>query len=211
MIRNDYSFSAVRLMFFETVVVTNNNQIFLAITENSLGWWPVFPQRCCDEFCFLMYCRRITISCERLLITILNLSTVLLPVVLTLTQLVLLLYEFTVSILCTSKQTKRVLWSISIHRYYPEPQTMNSTIETTILFTHYCFAITAISLNLLLLFCIFRHTPATFSTFGIMIKLHALSDLYTALGSSLSMQRWGSTNLCCFAGKYIRKQEIFQS
>ncbi|GMT22470.1 hypothetical protein PFISCL1PPCAC_13767, partial [Pristionchus fissidentatus] len=47
----------------------------------------------------------------------------------------------------------------------------------------------AIIANSLLLFCMFRNTPASFAKFGIMMRTHAFFDLYTAIGGFMSMTR----------------------
>ncbi|KAF8370414.1 hypothetical protein PRIPAC_76843, partial [Pristionchus pacificus] len=38
-------------------------------------------------------------------------------------------------------------------------------------------------------FAVFRDTPKSFSTFGIMLKIHVLADLTAALGGSATMIR----------------------
>ncbi|GMT01922.1 hypothetical protein PENTCL1PPCAC_24096 [Pristionchus entomophagus] len=63
------------------------------------------------------------------------------------------------------------------------------SFESLLLIVHSGFATLSITLDMLLLFIVFRHTPASFAKFGIMIKLHALADLYVALGSSTGMIR----------------------
>ncbi|GMS82449.1 hypothetical protein PENTCL1PPCAC_4624, partial [Pristionchus entomophagus] len=70
-----------------------------------------------------------------------------------------------------------------------ESSTYMSSVEIAVVFIHSCCSITSIPLNLLMTFIAFRHIPASFSTFGIMLKIHALVDLWTALGSSASMLR----------------------
>ncbi|GMS92145.1 hypothetical protein PENTCL1PPCAC_14320 [Pristionchus entomophagus] len=52
-----------------------------------------------------------------------------------------------------------------------------------------CVAILSISFATLAVIIVMRHTPSSFSKFGIMIRMHALVDLSIALGSSTTMPR----------------------
>ncbi|KAF8371732.1 hypothetical protein PRIPAC_78161 [Pristionchus pacificus] len=70
-----------------------------------------------------------------------------------------------------------------------ESSSMMSTLHQVIITVHACVSLTSIFFNLLLTFIIYRYTPANFSTFGIMIKWHAMADMFTALGGAAGMQR----------------------
>ncbi|KAF8374462.1 hypothetical protein PRIPAC_80891, partial [Pristionchus pacificus] len=61
--------------------------------------------------------------------------------------------------------------------------------ETVVVFLHSCFSVLGISQNLLLLITMFRHTPSSFATFGVMLKFHVLADLSTLFGCAAAMQR----------------------
>ncbi|GMT22504.1 hypothetical protein PFISCL1PPCAC_13801, partial [Pristionchus fissidentatus] len=56
---------------------------------------------------------------------------------------------------------------------------------------HSACGITSISANILLLVCMFRHTPASFANFGLLLKAHVLTDLYQAVGAAMCMIREG--------------------
>ncbi|GMS92552.1 hypothetical protein PENTCL1PPCAC_14727, partial [Pristionchus entomophagus] len=62
-----------------------------------------------------------------------------------------------------------------------------TSLEEAVLLINICMAILSITLNILLTFIVFRYTPAKVSTFGIMLKFHALIDLYISVGSSATM------------------------
>ncbi|GMS92553.1 hypothetical protein PENTCL1PPCAC_14728, partial [Pristionchus entomophagus] len=64
-----------------------------------------------------------------------------------------------------------------------------TSLESVVVVIHSCFAIISIALNSLLAYIVFRNTPKEFSTFGIMLKFHALIDLLTALSNASSMLR----------------------
>ncbi|GMR38414.1 hypothetical protein PMAYCL1PPCAC_08609, partial [Pristionchus mayeri] len=63
------------------------------------------------------------------------------------------------------------------------------SLETVIVVIHYSLAIVSISMTILLTIIAFRHTPSILSKFGLMLKFHALCDLYTAIGGSSEMLR----------------------
>ncbi|GMR37981.1 hypothetical protein PMAYCL1PPCAC_08176, partial [Pristionchus mayeri] len=75
------------------------------------------------------------------------------------------------------------------HHPAVESSTTMWSLESFIVAIHFSIATLSISLTLLLLFVVFRHTPKQFSTFGIMIKFHAFFDFYDALGGSTEMLR----------------------
>ncbi|GMT20135.1 hypothetical protein PFISCL1PPCAC_11432, partial [Pristionchus fissidentatus] len=54
---------------------------------------------------------------------------------------------------------------------------------------HSLCGLTSIIFDILLLFCMFRSTPTSFSTFSILLKMHAFSDLAMAIGGVASMIR----------------------
>ncbi|GMS94250.1 hypothetical protein PENTCL1PPCAC_16425, partial [Pristionchus entomophagus] len=64
-----------------------------------------------------------------------------------------------------------------------------ASLEDAVLLFNICMSILSISLNILLTFIVFRNTPSKFSTFGIILKFHALIDLYISVGSSATMIR----------------------
>ncbi|KAF8381304.1 hypothetical protein PRIPAC_70446, partial [Pristionchus pacificus] len=63
------------------------------------------------------------------------------------------------------------------------------SIEASLLAAHMGLSCLSIILSILLVYVVFRYTPASFATFAVMLKCHALIDLYVAVGSSSSMQR----------------------
>lgn len=67
---------------------------------------------------------------------------------------------------------------------------MSPPLESALLIAHMCLSLVSITLSLLLVFIVFRNTPSSFATFAVMLKCHALIDLYVAAGSSSSMQRY---------------------
>ncbi|GMS94006.1 hypothetical protein PENTCL1PPCAC_16180, partial [Pristionchus entomophagus] len=66
------------------------------------------------------------------------------------------------------------------------------SLELIVVTIHSCFASLSLSFCILLIFIVFRHTPATFAKFGAMIKFHAIVDLYVAVGSAACMLRVAS-------------------
>lgn len=80
--------------------------------------------------------------------------------------------------------------------YYFRPML---SIEASLLAAHMGLSCLSIILSILLVYVVFRYTPASFATFAVMLKCHALIDLYVAVGSSSSMQRYG---FICFPLMY---------
>ncbi|KAF8376598.1 hypothetical protein PRIPAC_83027, partial [Pristionchus pacificus] len=63
------------------------------------------------------------------------------------------------------------------------------SFEIFIVILHTCFSMLGISVNLALLIVMIRHTPTSFSNFGILLKVHVLADLTNSLGCVAEMPR----------------------
>ncbi|GMR61851.1 hypothetical protein PMAYCL1PPCAC_32046, partial [Pristionchus mayeri] len=64
-----------------------------------------------------------------------------------------------------------------------------SSVDFVLFFIHTLSSILSITFSALLVVIVFRNTPASFSSFGIMLKIHAVFDLYVAISGAVGMQR----------------------
>ncbi|GMR47009.1 hypothetical protein PMAYCL1PPCAC_17204, partial [Pristionchus mayeri] len=63
------------------------------------------------------------------------------------------------------------------------------SVDFVHLFLHSSSSILSLLFSAILIFIVFRNTPDSFSSFGIMLKAQALFDLIVALGVATGMQR----------------------